>query len=775
MKVLLVSPLPPPPGGIATVTSNLLDYFRTNPGNLELLLYNTTLKFRSITSQSTILRIFSGLYNSIIILFFVRKAIKKKPPEIIHLASSASFALFKDLLIVLLAKHYNIPIILHWHFGRIPELSVKNNWEWKLLKHLVKKCSRSIVIDTGSYLTLRKAGLYNTLNIPNPLGLEVEKKIKVNSGKTNQRLSNRIIFVGHLVRSKGVYELVEACSDLSSVKDLSLIGPYEENVRNDLLELAGKRENGNWLHLIGELDNDEVLEQMHLSPILVLPSYTEGFPYAVIEGMAMGCAVIATDVGAIPEILDIDSDKPCGICVPPRNCGLLSAAINNLILDQVKIKMMGENGIRKVLNNYTINNIAAEYKKLWETESNQYVLIESNDEEANDEEEIVQIPHNNVQRYQSTEIIKLLLVSPLPPPIGGIASWTPIIIEYFEHFGGEIRVTLLNSALKGKTITSNSLLKRFFSGIYNSLWINMEFRKLIGNCEPCLIHLVSSASLALFKDYLLIKVAKKNNIPIIMHWRFGRIPALAAKRNWEWKLLKIIIKRSTLSIVIDSRSHDALLRAGLTSVTNIPNPLGPDIEQKSRTLIERSSQRKHGRLIFVGHIVKSKGVFELVKACSELSAVKELIVIGPCEENVKKGLRKIAGKRENGLWLNVLGQLDKNQVLEQLSISPVLVLPSYTEGFPNAVLEGMAMGCAVIATDVGAIPEMLDVQTINPCGICVPPQNVEKLKEAVFRLVQDPLTAELMGKNGIHKVLNNYTIEIIAKLYWNVWKNALHG
>jgi glycosyltransferase involved in cell wall biosynthesis len=744
MKVLLISPLPPPVGGIATVTENLIRYLESDPVTVDLELCNTTNKFRSITSQSFLLRIYTGFYNSVRTLFDVRKTIKNEMPDLIHLASSSSFALFKDYVIAWIARHYKIPIIIHWHFGRIPFLADKHNWEWKLLKFVIRSCTVSIVIDPKSYSTLRKAGFTNIVNIPNPLALDIEQKSRVLCGKSIQRQQGRMIFVGHIVRSKGVFELVEACSQLPSIKELSLIGPCEENVKKELRALAGKRDNGDWLNIIGELIKDQVLEHMFFSPVLVLPSYTEGFPNAVLEGMAMGCAIIATDVGAIPEMLNVQSEKPCGICVPPHHVEELKDAISELMQDHSRIEVMGKNGVERVLNNYAIKKIAEQYISLWENAVNRNLVLKTN----------------------------VLLVSPLPPPVGGIASWTPNIIKYYANSDCNVKLTILNSALKGKSITSSSLIKRYYSGIYNFLWINFEFRKLIRGTKPSLVHLVSSSSLALYKDYLLIGIAKKLKIPVIMHWRFGRIPSLAVQRNWEWKLLKYVIKRSAVSIVIDSRSYSILRNAGFTNVVYIPNPLGLDIEHKSRTLLGKPNQRQPGRLIFVGHIVRSKGVYELVEACSQLPLIRDLLLIGPCEENVKKELRALANKRENGVWLKLIGELNKDQVLEHMFNSPVLVLPSYTEGFPNAVLEGMAMGCAIVATDVGAIPEMLDVESNKPCGICVPPQHVEKLKEAILELSEDPSKMNAMSNHGIERVLNNYTMKKIAEQYRMVWEDV---
>jgi glycosyltransferase involved in cell wall biosynthesis len=310
------------------------------------------------------------------------------------------------------------------------------------------------------------------------------------------------------------------------------------------------------------------------------------------------------------------------------------------------------------------------------------------------------------------------------------------------------------------------------TGFSNSTRTYFQIRRLIKNENPKVIHLSSSSSLALIKDFSIISFARRFNIPVVMHWHFGRIPTLSVQKNWEWKLLSSIIRKSAFSIVIDNKSYKTLISAGFANVQNIPNPIDLDFEQNAKTFSEKIHTRVQGRIIFVGHIIKDKGVYELVEACTHLTEIKELLLIGPYEEDVKKELFKIADKRSNGVWLRFKGPLVKDHVLQQMRNSPILVLPSYTEGFPMVVIEAMAMGCAVIATDVGAIPEMLAVSTKTPCGICVPVQDIEKLKEAVLSLVKDPNKAELMGKMGIKRVLNHFTLDIVMNQYKSVWENA---
>jgi glycosyltransferase involved in cell wall biosynthesis len=115
----------------------------------------------------------------------------------------------------------------------------------------------------------------------------------------------------------------------------------------------------------GELSYDQTLEFMFHSPILALPSYTEGFPMVVIEGMAMGCAIIASDVGAIPEILDASGKSPCGICVPVKDVEKLKNVIAELIDNYDELSFLSNNGKDRIMRVYSAENIIMQYKTAW--------------------------------------------------------------------------------------------------------------------------------------------------------------------------------------------------------------------------------------------------------------------------------------------------------------------------------------------------------------------------------------------------------------------------
>ncbi|MFA8434220.1 MAG: glycosyltransferase family 4 protein [Marinifilaceae bacterium] len=363
--------------------------------------------------------------------------------------------------------------------------------------------------------------------------------------------------------------------------------------------------------------------------------------------------------------------------------------------------------------------------------------------------------------------MKVLLVSPLPPPSGGIASWTKHVLAYFKANINDIELIHYNTGGGIRRITDFSLIKRVFFGLKD---LNQRVNDIINIAlkeKVDVVHLTSSASLGIFRDYKMLNRLKKYNYKTCIHFRFGRIPDLAAKKNWEWLCLRKVCALASSVIVIDLNSYNTLIDYGYKNVYYLPNPISETIESKlKKSIIEN---REDGSVLFVGHITRFKGVFELVSACSQIKEVTTLTLIGPYEKSVYKKLVSIAGLKNGKHWLEFTGNKDQQYILERMQRCSVFVLPSYTEGFPNVILESMASAAPILATDVGAIPDMLNVDSEYPVGICVKPMQTIGLKDCLMDLLRNPQKSIHMGRCAQRRVFDKYSMKSVIKNLIDIW------
>ena len=138
---------------------------------------------------------------------------------------------------------------------------------------------------------------------------------------------------------------------------------------------------------------------------------------------------------------------------------------------------------------------------------------------------------------------------------------------------------------------------------------------------------------------------------------------------------------------------------------------------------------------------------------------------------MRNSLNDLAGKNNN--WLDIVGEKSFEDTIKEILSCELFVLPSYTEGFPNVILESMACGCSIIATKVGAIPEMLDIDGKKPCGLCIEPKNVFQLRSSILKLLDDEILAFELGKRAKRRVNEEYSMPVVWSKMVDIWKSVL--
>jgi len=343
-------------------------------------------------------------------------------------------------------------------------------------------------------------------------------------------------------------------------------------------------------------------------------------------------------------------------------------------------------------------------------------------------------------------MVKVLLASPSGKDTGGIARWTEHILNYYQQHRDNIELDLLPTGRMnvGKLLQNKFL--RIYHGIRDYRGILKEESLLMKNKRYDVFHLTSSASMGLFKDYLMLKKAKKAGAKTIIHFRFGRIPDLYNQNNWEWWMIKKVVGLCDKVIVLDKNSLASLRKAGYNHIIELPNPISPRVLNTIENCIKL--QREERSILFVGHCYWDKGIKELILACGQIPNIK-LVMMGAVEDTIKEELLKLSSQAK---WLEIKGDSSYKDVIKAMITCGVFVLPSYTEGFPNVILESMACGCPIVTTDVGAIPEMLDIANGNNNGICVKPKDIDGLREAIMKMLDDRDFAIKCGINAQKRV-----------------------
>lgn len=367
MRVLLVSPLPPPAGGIATWTTIALNALRSDP-TLSVKHLDTAVRWKTILNRSLFLQIVGGSIQAFWDVARILCAIATFRPNVLHLSSTAGYASPKDLAIMLVARAFTKGGVIHYHTSRLARSENASGWRFQFAALAMRAAAAVVVLDQTSYAFLRtRIKLSNLRKIPNMLRVDEIDGVAARESTPTTAASRRIVnlvFVGHVVAKKGLLEQVQACAQFSNVH-LHLVGPATRQFRSQLERLASGRPEEHWLHFYGPLPQEEVWKRILLADILLLPSHDEGFPMSVLEGMALQKPVVVSDVGAMREMTDIDGAEACGICVSPQDGESLRAGLQQLLADPGTWRRLGANGRKRIDRLYRAEAVIRQIVELW--------------------------------------------------------------------------------------------------------------------------------------------------------------------------------------------------------------------------------------------------------------------------------------------------------------------------------------------------------------------------------------------------------------------------
>ncbi len=263
----------------------------------------------------------------------------------------------------------------------------------------------------------------------------------------------------------------------------------------------------------------------------------------------------------------------------------------------------------------------------------------------------------------------------------------------------------------------------------------------------------------------------------------ARVPIVATCHNWPDKtaplrfyafLDHLVLKSFPRVVAVSEGVRQSLKRFGIPNgrVDIISNGIDFDTLANARPTFAEEIEKKDRLVVgIVGRLVPAKGLDYLLRAAREILQVfpKALFVFvgdGPSREKLQELTRELgidadvifAGKRKD--MPGVYASLD------------LLALPSLTEGMPMTLLEAMAAAKPVVATRVGAVPQIVIPERT---GLLVKPGDTQALRDALARMLSDRSLRESCGRQGQAIVRQNFSAEAMACNYLSLYKTLLNG
>ncbi len=474
--------------------------------------------------------------------------------------------------------------------------------------------------------------------------------------------------------------------------------------------------------------------------VFILSSRTEGLPMALLESMSGGLPVVATKVGAVPQVLEGD----CGLLVDPARPKQLAERMHRLLKDDALRASLGRRARQRVAAQHSAENMARAYLHVYR----QAQLARPG-------------KHNPATSRTGSFSPKVLMLGPLPPLTGGMATVTANLRDSkLRHLS---QLTVMNN---GKTTPED-----------RSLWegVAAQWRLLVGviktalRCRSQLAHVHTCALFSFWRDLVHMSALRVLGCLVVWHIHDGTFHAFISQGSRiKRAVIRWGLECSAAVIVLSEQAREHLRlhssRANWRVVSNGVS-VAPHLKRGHHDMV---------KFLFLGNMTRRKGAYDLIEATETAVArgAKPLVQIAGGE--VLPGQRDEVARRiaqsqcpANFELLGLITDKPKDRALKE---AECIVLPSYAEGLPMALLEGMSYGMPAIATCVGSIPELIKDGVE---GFLIQPGDTQALSECIYRLATESNLRAQMGLAARDRICRQYSLDTMADKIMQVYIEVL--
>jgi glycosyltransferase involved in cell wall biosynthesis len=319
------------------------------------------------------------------------------------------------------------------------------------------------------------------------------------------------------------------------------------------------------------------------------------------------------------------------------------------------------------------------------------------------------------------------------------------------------------SLYRGET-SNRSLIPRLAFGTW--LLVRLICRFALERPAVADVHAVSGRDL--LKNGAVVLAARATGVPVLLRIHGGNFASsYESARGVERSIVRWILRAADRVVVLSRRWEDvarSIEPAARTAV--IPNSV--DCDQFAGMSARRPSSAQD--VLMLASFCERKGHFDAVRAAAMLKdkhpATKFLFFGSERDAGALAALRETARAESVSKSVEFLEPVFGRDKLEQIASASVFILPSHTENMPMAIMEAMAAGLPVVATTVGAIPEMIED---GKTGLLLEPRQPDQLAGAIARLLEDPGFRRRIGERAAEAARRSWDKSVVgemtAKLY----------
>ncbi len=280
-----------------------------------------------------------------------------------------------------------------------------------------------------------------------------------------------------------------------------------------------------------------------------------------------------------------------------------------------------------------------------------------------------------------------------------------------------------------------------------------------------IVHVNMASDSSYYRKSIFVRTAKICRKKIVIHQHGGNFPEFYEKELSDAgrRHVREVLSMGDAFLVLGTawkKFFGAII--GEDKITVLPDAIQ----------IPAAVDKQYGvhKILFLGRLCKAKGIGELLAVMPGLRAnyPDVRLYLGGIWEDEELKARAHSMKD----CVTDLGWVSGSVKQKYLQECDIFVMPSYFEGQSVSILEAMAYGCGIVASETGGIPDMI---IEGETGIFAVPQDVKTLEEGLQRLLSEPELCRRLGENARRKAENEFSMEDNINKLLSVYESVRGG
>lgn len=598
-------------------------------------------------------------------------------------------------------------------------------------------------------------------------GFDVSRLHTVERTRSPRDDDFRVVMVGRMESEKDFETVIDAARILSSESDgwrFSLVGDGSERRRlqSGASDLVGR---GVVEFAGGGIEVLDIIGQADAGVLMTDPSVAqEGCSNAIMEYMACGLPVVCGEGGGNPELV---VDGVTGFIVPQGRPDAVADRLRELRDDRTLCSAVGEAGKARVLEEFGVEQMVEHYLDA-------YRKVLGGDG-ARGSSRPAQRPDAGAGAAGTSRAgngLRVLMLMPYPHVRGPLPVIVPALTEQLREMGCHVETDLWSRHADDESVAAK------VAGRASDL-VRIVAHLARGRFDILFVPTAHNWA-GLARDLPLMLASRPLCPHRVVHFHGSEVDALVGPGRPVYKALSRALVRRCDAVLLLSEEERALWarfesRGRFEVVLNpfLPSAWFPRAASHEAETGPRLRSETDTTILFVGRLIREKGVLDLVEA------TRRLLLGGESPRVLIAGSGPVVGEvheRVQALGLGdrvkLLGHLDADELRGAYEEADMLALPTYwAEGFPTVILEAMHARLPIVTTPIrGAADQLVEGEN----ALFVPPRRPDLLAAAIRRLADDPGLRERMGAANRAKVAR-FAPEVVAVRYLDILRDVTGG